>query len=47
MLWSIDDLNLYYVDQLLAEEDNYFRKAKERSISEDDARLLYDSFRHM
>ncbi|KAK2466641.1 hypothetical protein APHAL10511_000899 [Amanita phalloides] len=47
MLWSVDDLELYYVDQLLAEEENHMRRAIERKVSQDDMRLLLASFRHI
>ncbi|KAF8624131.1 hypothetical protein AX15_006036 [Amanita polypyramis BW_CC] len=47
MLWSIDDLNLYYVDQLLAEEESHIQRAIERNVSQDDMQLLYDAFRHI
>lgn len=47
MLWSVDDMDLYYVDQLFAEEENHIRRAIERNVLQDDMRLLYDAFRHV
>ncbi|KIL67165.1 hypothetical protein M378DRAFT_191789 [Amanita muscaria Koide BX008] len=47
MLWSVDDLNLYHVDQLLVDKDTHIQRAIKRNMPEEDIRLLYDAFRHI